>query len=72
MTDFSSGIKNIPPAYPLKPVQPVRKEREPGRRKKPSDKRPDDGENEPPDAEQKPIIDEHVCCRISKTCCCTS
>ncbi len=58
MTDIISGVRHIGPAYPVKPVQPAQKDREPGERhkqdpqKKPkSDERPDD---------DKPTIDEHV------------
>lgn len=63
MTDFVSGIKQISPTYPVKPVQPVHKDRETDRRRKPNYETPekdDDRETEPQDGEHKPTIDEHV------------
>jgi len=63
MADFISGIRNITPAYPVKPVQPAHKDRETGRRKKPKDERHDANDEEKhddEDGERKPTIDEHV------------
>jgi len=63
MADYISGIKHIGPSYPVKPVQPVHKDRETDRRKKPTEERrdKDDGERQgDQDGERKPTIDEHV------------
>lgn len=63
MADYISGIKHITPTYPVKPVQPVPKDRETDRRKKPRDERRDQddtGRHDRDDDEQKPTIDEHV------------
>lgn len=57
MSDPISRIGPTVPAYPVKPILPTRKEREPGQRQNkrrekstPEEKRDDD----------KPTIDEHV------------
>lgn len=63
MADYISGIKHIPPTYPVKPVQPASKDRETDRRKKPRDERHDQDETEQQGGdgdERKPTIDEHV------------
>jgi hypothetical protein len=63
MADYISGIKNTPPAYPVKPVQPVHKDRETDRRQKPREEQRDSNEKDRPtedDGERKPIIDERV------------
>lgn len=57
MADYFSGIKQIGPSYPVKPVQPTQKDREPGSRKK--RQRPET-EKRNDDDDQKPHIDEHV------------
>ena len=57
MSDLVSGIKNITPAYPLKPVQPAQKDREAGNRKKPPRDRK---EKHDKDDDKKTTIDEHV------------
>ena len=58
MADYFSGIKQIGPSYPVKPVQPAQKDREPGSRRK---KRPrPETEKRDDDDDQKPHIDEHV------------
>ena len=46
MADYISGIKHITPAYPVKPVQPVHKDRETDRRKTPHDERREKGDKE--------------------------
>jgi hypothetical protein len=57
VSDLISGIRQKSPVYPVKPVQPAQKYREPGkrpkkdRRKPKIDERHDDG---------KTTIDEHV------------
>ncbi len=65
MGDYFSGIKHITPSYPVKPVQPVHKDRETDRRDKPKYKAPekrdgDDHEGDEYDGDKNPIIDEHV------------
>ncbi len=63
MPDSISGIKYINPTYPVKPVQPARKDRETDRRKKPNYDAPDQGEddrNDDLDGDRRPTIDEHV------------
>ena len=62
MADYLSGIRNITPTYPVKPVQPANKDRETDRRKKPQDERrdPDESQRHDDDDERKPTIDEHV------------
>lgn len=63
MADYISGIKHITPSYPVKPVQPVHKDRETDRRQKPKDapRDNDDGERrDESDGERKPTIDERV------------
>lgn len=63
MADYISGIKHITPAYPVKPVQPIHKDRETDRRQTPRDDRREKGDKEQQndeDGEHKPTIDEHV------------
>jgi hypothetical protein len=60
MADYISGIKHIPPAYPVKPVQPTQKDRETDRRDKPKYKEPEKDDSEGHDGDPKPTIDEHV------------
>ena len=65
MSDRFSGIGNIPPAYPIKPVEPSGKDRPSGERKrkppkrqeKPSD---DSSSNEKPQGESTHKIDEYI------------
>ena len=59
MSDIFSGIKNIGPSYPIKPVQPTQKDREPGSRPK-KRQQPDTERRDDDDDEQTPHIDEHV------------
>ena len=57
MADIGSGMKKIGPGYPLKPVQPSRKDRKSGQRqKKPADKK------RKPDSEgdKNSTIDEYI------------
>lgn len=58
MQNLTSGIKQITPTYPIRPVQPSQKDREPGgkKRRKESDRPPDNDR----DDEDKPTIDELV------------
>ena len=58
MSDLFSGIKQIGPTYPIRPVQPGVKDRETDERKKRKREEP----KEPPhdDDDPKPIIDELV------------
>lgn len=58
MTDFFSGIKNIGPTYPIKPVRPAQKDRETGKRRK-GQEQPETSQHEDDDDKQ-PHIDEHV------------
>ena len=56
MSDNISGIKNIKPSYPVKPVTPSQRDRESGKRKKdppPPDRGTDDDDD-------KPAIDEYI------------
>lgn len=55
MSDFNP-IKNVNPPYPVKPVQPARKDRESG--KPPADRR--DTEQPDKDDDNQPLIDEYV------------
>lgn len=69
MSDRFSGIGNIPPAYPIKPVEPSGKDRPSGERKrkppkrqeKPSDESSNDSSsNEKPQGETTHKIDEYI------------
>ena len=56
MADNISGIRHVPPAYPVKPVpRPAREQDTNKRRKPPQPKEPDDDEDD-----DKPVIDEHM------------
>ena len=57
MSDPISGIKNVNPTYPVKPVQPAERDRESGKRKKDAP-RPESTDNE--STEDKPVIDEYI------------
>lgn len=64
MSDFISGIKNVPPTYPVKPVQPASKDRKSDKRKKDRPK-PDSGNPSHDDVDDRydgdnPEIDEYV------------
>ena len=58
MSDPFSGINRIGPAYPVRPVQPVNKDRKPGERKKKERDMPERDRHD--DDENKPTIDEIV------------
>jgi len=60
MADFVSGIKHITPSYPVKPVQPVPKDRETDRRKNKPRKEPENEPGDQEDGEHRTTIDEHV------------
>ena len=65
MADYFSGIKHITPSYPVKPVQPIQKDRETDRRDKPKHKAPEKQDDEEHnddtyDGDKSPTIDEHV------------
>lgn len=60
MSDLFSGIGKIGPSYPVKPVLPAQKDREPGKRHKDDRKKPETEERHDDDDENKPTIDEHV------------
>lgn len=55
MSDPLSGITNIRPAYPVRPLQPSQDDRQSGQRRKPlPENRPEDqAENKPGDIEEK-------------------
>ena len=57
MSDLISGIPKVGPAYPIKPVQPAQKDREPGKRHKKERNKPKTDERNDDD---KRTIDEHV------------
>lgn len=57
MADIGSGMKKIGPSYPVKPVQPSRKDRKSGQRQK----KPAKTERTPDEVEDKtPTIDEYI------------
>ena len=56
MSETFSGIKQISPSYPVKPVRPAQKDRQTGKRERPRDERKSDDR----DDDDKPLIDEHV------------
>lgn len=58
MSDNISGIKQVPPAYPVKKPQPPARDRESGNRKKdpPEPRR----QTDPDDDEDKHVIDEYI------------
>lgn len=65
MSDLFSGIKQIGPTYPIRPVEPAVKDREPDERKKEKRYEPKGGpkgepKDQPHDDDSKPIIDELV------------
>lgn len=55
MSDPLSGITNIRPAYPVRPLQPSQDDRQSGQRRKPSpENRPEDqADNKPGDVAEK-------------------
>ena len=57
MADNISGIKNITPSYPVKPVQPSPRDRESGKRRK-EPVHPEVPEDD--DTTDKPVIDEYI------------
>ena len=57
MSDGISGVKIISPSYPVKPVQPTRKDQESGKREQDPPSSKSDPENEDND---KPAIDEYI------------
>ena len=57
MSDPLSGIRNVTPTYPVKPVQPINKDRKSGQRH--SD-RPTPDKSKSDDDENPPQIDEYV------------
>ena len=74
MADLISGIKGVPPSYPIKPVQPGPQDRKSGQRKKEQPRKdrqvenpqgdpqgPDDHPGDhPTDDDRPPTIDEYV------------
>lgn len=59
MSDIISGINNVTPTYPVKPVQPANRDRKSGKRN-PDRSPPDTGIKDDDDDDQKPQIDEYV------------
>ena len=62
MSDFITGIKNVPPTFPVKPVQPGSKDRKSGERQKERPKpetgsEPESDDDRPGDS---PTVDEYV------------
>lgn len=57
MSDPLSRIKTVTPTYPVKPVQPLNKDRKSGKRH--SD-RPTPDKSKSDDSDNKPQIDEYV------------
>ncbi len=60
MSDLFSGIGRIGPSYPVKPVLPAQKDREPGERHKDDRNKPETEDRQDDDDDNKPTIDEHV------------
>ena len=64
MSDQISGIKNVPPTYPVKPVRAGVKDRKSGQRKKPipqpEDELSDDDKDDHGRPDGHPSIDEYV------------
>ena len=66
MADRFSGIGNIPPPYPIKPVEPTGKDRPSGERKRkpPQRRKPPDDDSETTDQKQDESttrkIDEYI------------
>ncbi len=66
MSDRFSGIGNIPPAYPIKPVEPSGKDRPSGERKRKPPKRQeekptnDKSSNDKPQGDSNHKIDEYI------------
>ena len=74
MADLISGIKGVPPSYPIKPVQPGPQDRKSGQRKKEQPRKDRQVENpqggredaedhpgdRPADDDRPPTIDEYV------------
>lgn len=61
MAEFVSGIKPITPSYPVKPLQPVNKDRDQGKKpgqQPPSEDKQRDRDDDDPDNQS--TIDEHV------------
>jgi len=62
MSDLVNGIRHIGPSYPVKPVQPVQKDRKPGdkpkKRREPDANLVDDDIDQ--DDDKLPTIDELV------------
>ena len=60
MSDGISGVKNINPGYPVKPVTPSQRDRESGKRKKDPPKPDINTDTDADDDTDKPVIDEYV------------
>ena len=56
MADFIGGIKHIGPSYPVRPVQPPQKDKEPDNRRR----KREQPETEKHDDDDQTHIDEHV------------
>ncbi len=59
MSDFISGIKNINPRFPLKPVHPSREDRKSGKRQKDSPP-PESETDDENDDDDNSTIDEYI------------
>jgi len=60
VADFISGVKNTNPTFPVKPVQPTRRDRKSGTRNKQPSKQEQETDGDTTDDEQKPTIDEYI------------
>ncbi len=60
MSDYFSGIRNIGPSYPVKPVTPAHKDRETGNRRERKQQPEPESDPDSDDDEHKPTIDEHA------------
>ena len=58
MNEFIGGVRNITPSYPVRPIQPVNKDRETGEQKQKKQEPPKKSDHD--DDDNKPLIDEHV------------
>jgi hypothetical protein len=60
VADFVSGVKNIGPAFPVKPVQPSSRDRKSGTRQKKPSEQEQEPDGETTTDEQKSTIDEYI------------
>ncbi len=59
MADFMSGIRQIPPTFPVKPAQPAKRDEERRNPRRPLPE-PEEDRKQSDDDEPGHLIDEHV------------